>query len=139
MTSRTLFLLLLIPTFFLSLKVPECSKLKCGVYGIYFEPERYERVSILERRNVYYSVYHKPWQELTIKADGTFSFFEIYGECMILELFGKWKCKKNVLLLYAFKNSKSRPIPTKFQIYPDSLCALNNTKLCYPLRDSSRR
>ncbi|PIZ06653.1 MAG: hypothetical protein COY57_00825 [Flavobacteriales bacterium CG_4_10_14_0_8_um_filter_32_5] len=112
--------------------------LKYGVYGIYSEPEIFGRHSIWERRTIYYSYYTKPWHELEIYENGTFRFHEKYGELRSLNYIGKYKIKKDKIILYNFKNDKSRPIPTKFHIRENQLCTIKKTEICYEWQEKSR-
>jgi hypothetical protein len=109
-----------------------------GVYGIYSEPEIFERSSIWEKRPIYYSYYTKPWKELEIYENGTFSFYEKYGELRVSNYLGKYKIKKDKIILYGFKNDKSRPIPTKFHIRENHLCSITKTEVCYERQETSR-
>lgn len=116
----------------------DTASLKYGVYGIYSEPETYERHSLLERRTIYYSYYAKPWQELNILKNGTFTFYERFEEGKAVEFRGKWKFNGGIVILYDFKNSKSRPIPKKFYINETKLCS-TKTNTCYDWQEKSRQ
>ncbi|MBW6483337.1 MAG: hypothetical protein K0B10_09765 [Vicingaceae bacterium] len=64
---------------------------------------------------------------------------EKFGEGKAMEFNGKWKIKKGKIILYGFKNDKSRPIPTKFDIRENQLCSLKKTELCYEWQIKSRQ
>lgn len=89
--------------------------LKFGVYGSYADESNY--------------------QELTIKENHQFEFYNRVELGSSTRYKGKWKIERNKLILYKFKNNRRNLIPEIYILKNDQLCPETIEEICFKWAD----